>query len=110
MSNGGYLGEFEQMILLAVLRLDDDAPGTAIRDELAAQAGRQVSRGAMYTTLERLITKGYVSWSLGDPTPRRGGRAKRHFAVTPEGRHALRVSGQALFNLWAGQEALLEEV
>ncbi len=109
MSKPSFLGEFEQMILLAVLRLGNDAPGMAIREEIMSQAGRRVSRGAMYTTLERLLTKGYVTWTLGDPTPERGGRAKRHFAVTSQGRDALRLSGRALFNLWTGQESILED-
>ncbi len=109
MSKPSFLGEFEQMILLAVVRLGNDAPGILIREEIMSQAGRRVSRGAMYTTLERLLTKGHVTWTLGDPTPDRGGRAKRHFAVTFQGRDALRLSGRALFNLWAGQESILED-
>ncbi len=109
MSKPSFLGEFEQMILLAVLRLGNDAPGMAIREEIVSQAQRRVSRGAMYTTLERLLTKGYVTWTLGDPTVERGGRAKRQFTVTPQGREALRLSGRALFNLWTGQESILEE-
>ncbi len=109
MGKPSFLGEFEQMILLAVVRLGDDAPGMAIREEIVSQAERRVSRGAMYTTLERLLAKGYVTWMLGDPTPERGGRAKRHFTVTSQGRDALRLSGRALFNLWTGQESILEE-
>jgi PadR family transcriptional regulator, regulatory protein PadR len=109
MSKPSFLGEFEQMILLAVLRLRNDAPGILIREESMSQAGRRVSRGAMYTTLERLLAKGYVTWTLGDPTAERGGRAKRHFAVTYKGRDALRLSGRALFTLWTGQESILKE-
>ena len=109
MSKPSFLGEFEQMILLAVLRLGNDAPGMAIREEIVSQAQRRVSRGAMYTTLERLLTKGYVTWTLGHPTVERGGRAKRQFTVTPQGREALCLSGRALFNLWTGQESILEE-
>ena len=83
------LGEFEQMILLAILRLGDDAYGVTIRAELAKRAGRTVAPGAMYTALERLETKGLVASWLGEPTPKRRGRPKRHVAVTAAGRKAL---------------------
>ena len=63
MNKQSFLGEFEQMILLAVVRLGNDAPGILIREEIMSQAQRRVSRGAMYTTLERLLTKGYVTWT-----------------------------------------------
>ena len=83
------LGELEQLILLAVLRLGDDAYGVTIRAELADRAGRNVAPGALYTALERLETKGLIESRMSDPTPQRGGRAKRHVSVTGAGREAL---------------------
>ena len=83
------LGEFEQLILLAILRLRDDAYGVTIRAELADRAGRTVAPGALYTALDRLETKGLIASRMSDPTPQRGGRAKRHVTVTAAGRKAL---------------------
>ena len=71
------LGEFEQVILLAIVRLRDDAYGVTIRAELADRTGRRVAPGAIYTALERLETKGLITSRMTDPTPQRGGRAKR---------------------------------
>lgn len=84
------LGEFEQMVLLAILRLGDDAYGVTIRAELAEHTGRSPSPGALYTTLDRLEQKGLLSSRMGDPTPQRGGRAKRYFVVTKAGVAALK--------------------
>jgi DNA-binding PadR family transcriptional regulator len=109
MNKTTYLGELEQMILLAILRLGSDAYGMAIRDELSDQAGREVTRSAAYITLERLAKKGYLTTRMGDPTPERGGRAKRYYQLTPAGKEALRETGRAFMNLWAGQESLLEK-
>jgi|RhiMethySRZTD1v2_1073278.scaffolds.fasta_scaffold498192_3 PadR family transcriptional regulator PadR len=100
------LGEFEQLILLAILRLRDDAYGVTIRAELAGRAGRRVAPGALYTTLERLETKGLISSHMSDPTPQRGGRAKRHVAVTAAGTKALRRSMQAYERLLDGLDLL----
>src|SRR5580765_7876770 len=100
------LGEFEQLILLAILRLHDDAYGVTIRAELADRAGRQVAPGALYTTLERLETKGLISSRMSDPTPQRGGRAKRHVTVTPAGRKALTRALQAYERLLDGLDLL----
>jgi PadR family transcriptional regulator PadR len=83
------LGEFEQLILLAILRLRDDAYGVTIRAELADRAGRNVAPGALYTALERLETKRLITSRMSDPTPQRGGRAKRHVTVTAAGMEAL---------------------
>ena len=83
------LGEFEQLILLAILRRRDDAYGVSIRAELADRAGRNVAPGALYTSLERLETKGLITSRMSDPTPQRGGRAKRYVAVTAAGMEAL---------------------
>jgi DNA-binding PadR family transcriptional regulator len=83
------LGEFEQVVLLAILRLGDGAYGVPIRQEIAACTDREPAPGALYTTLERLEDKGLVRSRFGDPTPERGGRAKRYFLVTPRGVDAL---------------------
>ena len=109
MNKTTYLGEFEHMILLAILRLGDEAYGMSIRDELEAQAQREVTRSAAYITLERLTKKGYLATRMGDPSPERGGRAKRYYELTAAGKEALRESGKALMSLWAGYESLLEE-
>jgi PadR family transcriptional regulator PadR len=109
MNKTTYLGELEHMILLAILRLGDDAYGMSIRDELEAKVGRELTRSAAYITLERLTKKGYLATRMGEPSPERGGRAKRFYEVTALGKEALRESGQAFMRLWAGQEALLED-
>ncbi|HEV1287668.1 MAG TPA: helix-turn-helix transcriptional regulator [Bryobacteraceae bacterium] len=85
MSKGELLGEFEHLILLAVLRLDDDAYGMRVRQEIADRTGRDVSIGAVYATLDRLAEKGLVVSSMGEATPERGGRAKRSFRLTRAG-------------------------
>jgi DNA-binding PadR family transcriptional regulator len=97
-----HLGEFEQMILLAILRLRDNAYGVTIRAELAERAGRRVAPGAMYTALERLETKGLIRSRMSDPTPQRGGRAKRQVSVTAKGMEALTRSVQAYERLLDG--------
>ena len=79
------LGEFEYLLLTASVRLGDDAYGAAIRLEIEEATGRRCSIGALYTTLDRLETKGYVKTWMGDPTPQRGGRAKRMVSVTANG-------------------------
>jgi PadR family transcriptional regulator, regulatory protein PadR len=100
------LGEFEQLILLAILRLRDDAYGVTIRAELAERAGRNVAPGALYTTLERLETKGLITSRMSDPTPQRGGRAKRHVAVTAAGVEALTRALQAYERLLDGLDVV----
>ena len=96
------LGEFEQLILLAILRLRDGAYGVTIRAELADRAGRTVAPGALYTALERLETKGLITSRMSDPTPQRGGRAKRHVTVTASGMEALTRAVQAYERLLDG--------
>jgi DNA-binding PadR family transcriptional regulator len=96
------LGEFEQVTLLAILRLGDNAYGVTIRSEIEACTERDPSPGALYTTLDRLEDKGFVSSKLGDPTPQRGGRAKRFFTVTPTGREAVARSQRAYQRLLKG--------
>lgn len=90
------LGEFEQIVLLAVLRLGDEAYGVTILNEIAERTGRTASPGAMYTTLHRMEDKGLIRFREGSPTPERGGRAKRYVQVTKEGRTAL-ASAQAAY-------------
>jgi len=101
------LGEFEQVVLLSILRLGEDAYAVSVRDEIARCTGREVSRGSIYITLDRLETKGYLKSRLADPTPERGGRAKRYYALRPRAIEALRDSRRALVALWRGLEGLL---
>ena len=105
----GYLGELEQMVLLAILQLDDQAFGTNVMDELEKRVERRVSRGALYVTLDRLEEKGMLTSTLGDPTPRRGGRPKRFLTVTPAGVSAIQKSRKAWMRLWDGLDSVLEQ-
>ncbi len=98
------LGEFEALVLMAVLRLRDAAYGMRIHTEIETRARRQVSYGALYTTLERLEQKGYVSSRVGEPTPERGGRAKKYFSVDNMGKAALRQSYGATKRMAEGIE------
>lgn len=108
MGKGQYLGEFEQIVLLAVLRLGKNAYGVTILEEIEKRTGRSVMIGAVYATLDRLEIKRYISSKVGDPTPERGGRAKRFFKVTTQGSAALDRSRKILENMWAGLGPLLE--
>jgi PadR family transcriptional regulator PadR len=103
-----YLGEFEQMVLLSIMRLGDRAYGLAIREELADVAGRTPSSGALYTTLDRLERKGLVGSSEGESTRERGGRPRRYVRVTPLGQEVLARSRTALLALWDGLEGALD--
>ena len=98
------LGEFEQIVLLAVLRLGDGAYGVTILNEIAARTGRSPSPGALYTTLHRMEDKGLVISHDGNPTPERGGRAKRFVRVTPLGRKAVARAQAAYQSLLEGIE------
>jgi DNA-binding PadR family transcriptional regulator len=109
MKRTGYLGELEQMILLAVLQLNGEAFGTNVLQELSERVGRTVSRGALYVTLDRLEEKGMLTSQLGDPTPRRGGKPKRYLTVTPAGLAAVRRSRTAWLQLWEGLDSILEQ-
>jgi DNA-binding PadR family transcriptional regulator len=97
-----YLGEFEHIVLLAVLRLGDQAYGVTVRREIEGRTRREVSIGAIYATLDRLEAKGYVQSRSGDPTPERGGRSKRFFRVTPQGVSAVNRTHRALRGLTEG--------
>jgi PadR family transcriptional regulator PadR len=106
------LGEFEQIVLLAILRLGDEAYGVSIRAEISACTGREPAPGALYTTLDRMEEKGLVRSWMGEATPQRGGRAKRYFAVSKMGRAAV-VNAQKAYqsllkglNLLGGSHAL----
>ena len=96
------LGEFEQIVMLAILRLPDNAYGVTIAAEIAECTGRAASPGALYTTLDRLEDKGLVISRLGDPTPQRGGRAKRFFKLSPKGIAALASAQRAYRRLLEG--------
>jgi DNA-binding PadR family transcriptional regulator len=100
MTDRRYLGEFELMILLAVVHLGDQAYGVPISRELEIHRGRDVSVGSVYAALERLEAKGLVSSILGDPTPERGGKAKRFFRITKEGLRQVHETRRVLTKLW----------
>lgn len=104
-----YLGEFEQLLLLAVLRLGADAYGVEIARQLESRAGRRVSRGHLYTSLDRLEDKGLVRWKTGSGTPEREGLPRRVYSVTTSGVAALRESRDVLRRMWRGVEHLLNE-
>lgn len=107
MTRHGSLGEFEHLVLLAVLRHPAGVFGSAIGRELEDRAGRRVSRGALYSALDRLEQKGHLSWTMEDSPPDRGGHPRRSFAVTRLGRTALREYQRAVRNLSQGIEELL---
>ncbi len=96
------LGEFEQFVLLAILRLGENAYGTTVRQTLKDLVGRDVSIGALYATVERLKEKNLITSKQGDPTPERGGRAKNYLQVTVVGRRLLARSRQNLSIMWDG--------
>lgn len=102
MPRGELLGSLELIVLLAVARLGSNAYGMTARQEIEKRTGRSVSIGAVYATLERLQTKGYVSSSIGEPTAERGGRAKRHFQIESDGERALAVSQDAIRRMATG--------
>lgn len=103
-----YLGEFEQLLLLALLHLKDDAYGVRIRQAIEARTGRTVSPGAVYTALDRLEGRRLVSSRLGDPTPERGGKRKRYYRLEREGAALLRESQMALERMARGLEPELD--
>jgi len=102
------LGEFEQLVLLALVRLGPDAYGATVRREIQSRAGRQVGISAVYTTLERMEQKGLVRSRIGEPTPQRGGRRRRHFELRPLGARALKDAYQAFTGMAAGLDRELE--
>ena len=105
MAKSEALGEFEQSVLLAIAHLsqaDEDVYGVTIRQLIESRTDRSVPVGALYTALDRLERKGYVSSRMGEPTPSRGGRAKRHFVLRPAGIAALERSREYLARMWQG--------
>ena len=106
MSRTHNLGEFEQVVLLSILRLGDTADGVPIRAEIAKHTGRSTTPGALYTTLERMEDKGFVTSRIGDPTPERGGRAKRYYKVSASGLRAVKRAQRAYQSLLQGLEIM----
>jgi PadR family transcriptional regulator len=106
MAERDYLGEFEHIVVLALVRLGDQAYGVTVRREIEERIGREVSIGAIYATLDRLEAKGYVKSQLGDPTPERGGRSKRYFRVSARGIAAVNRTHQALQKMTTGLNLL----
>jgi len=102
MARPDYLGEFELLVMLTVIRLGDGAYGVPISREIEQRTRRDVAFATVYSTLERLQKKGFVRSSLGDATPERGGRAKRYFEVTARGLREVRRTRQTLIALWQG--------
>lgn len=101
-------GEFEQLILLAILRLGTDAYGVPIIEEIEQRTGRSVSQAAAYLTLKRLEQKGWIQSRMAAPTPERGGRAKRFFFVRPAGVRRLQAAREELLSMWEGLEPELD--
>jgi DNA-binding PadR family transcriptional regulator len=112
MADAGPLGEFEVVVLMAVLHLQagDDAFGSAVRDEIERRSGRQVSRGSIYITLDRLEGKGLLASKLAGASPGRGGRPKRLFRVTTPGRRAVKHSLTLLTRMQRGLEPILGDL
>jgi len=106
MSGRDFLGEFEHLVVLALLRLEDRAYGVTVRQEIEFRTKREVSIGAVYATLDRLERKGYVKSRCGDPTPERGGRSKRFFRITFKGAMAVNRTQQALLKMSEGLELI----
>src|SRR6202521_4377628 len=106
MADRDYLGEFEHIVVLALLRLEDRAYGVTVRQEIEFRTKREVSIGAVYATLDRLESKGYVKSRRGDPTPERGGRSKRFFRVTAMGVAAVDRTPRALLRMTEGLDVI----
>jgi len=102
------LGDFEQLVLLGVLRLADDAYGAAIRQEIHARSGRDVSINAVYTTLDRLESKGFLRSWTGEPTPQRGGRRRKFYELRPAGVAALKQAYRTFTAMADGLERRLD--
>lgn len=109
MGKRDHLGEFEKLVLLAILRLGPDAYGMALRREIEQRTGRKTSIGALYLTLDRMEQKGFVESEIGDATPERGGRAKRFFSVNPSGREALKKSLDEIRSMMSDGHFLVPE-
>jgi PadR family transcriptional regulator, regulatory protein PadR len=101
-----FLGNFELMVLLALIRLENEAYGVPIAQAIEDSTGREVVQASVYAALERLETKGLVVSKMGEPTPERGGRAKKYFRITPRGLREVKATRNALIGLWHGIPAL----
>ncbi len=101
------LGQFEHLVLLAILRLGSEAHGIRVREEIEGRTGRRVTRGALYTTLERLREKGFLSWTTDDAPPARGGIPRRRYSVCDEGVDAIKSVQRAISSLAEGLEQTL---
>ena len=108
MAPKSFLGEFEQMVQLAILRRGENANALEIRRELEESANRKVAKGAFYTTLDRLQKKGYLTWAARTVAEGRSGLPQRHFKVTRQGIAELQKSREALHNLWQGLDGVWE--
>jgi PadR family transcriptional regulator PadR len=97
-----FLGHFELLVLLTLIRLEDDAYGVPIAAALRESSGRSVALASVYASLDRLVAKGFVSSRVGEPTAERGGRAKRYFQITASGLREVRAAHRVLTGLWAG--------
>jgi PadR family transcriptional regulator, regulatory protein PadR len=102
MARREFLGGFELLVLLALVRLGDEAYGVPIGRAIEESSGRAVAQGSVYLTLERLERKGLVTSRLGEPTPERGGRAKTYFHITAQGLRDVRRARETLMTLWGG--------
>lgn len=105
-----HTGDLEQMVLLAILRLGHEAYALSVLSELETRAGRRVTRGTLYKTLDRLESKGLVDWEVEEAGPERGGHPRRRFRVMPAGVHVLRSSRATLFRMWEGLEPVLGRI
>ena len=110
MKKGELLGSLEHIVLLALVRVDQNAYGMTVRREIEQCTGRNISIGAVYATLERLQAKGFVTSFTGEPTPERGGRAKRVFRVEAAGMRALQISRETIVSMTAGLNDGLETI
>jgi DNA-binding PadR family transcriptional regulator len=102
MAKREFLGGFELLVLLALIRLGNDAYGVPISDAIEESSGREVAIGSVYITLDRLEAKGLVASRLGEPTAERGGRAKTYFRITAKGLRQVRQARRTLISLWDG--------
>lgn len=107
---GRALGEFEHFVMLALVRLREEAYGVTIKDEIEARTGREIYIGAVYTALARMQKNGYVTAEISEPTAKRGGRRKKYYRLAEAGREALKQSHNALRGMTAGIESELEAI
>jgi DNA-binding PadR family transcriptional regulator len=102
MTKRDQLGRFELMVILVLIRLGDNAYGVPISEELEKRTGRDMAVGSVYAALERLEDKGFVTSEFGEPTPERGGRAKKYFHVTARGLKEVKETQRSFVKLWHG--------